>query len=99
MNNNKLTVIVTGATSGFGALTAQALARSGYYVYAGILPTEQASPSTYDQARLFAQDNEVDLEPVQLDITSDGSVILAVTGIIQARGSIEVLVHNAGKFP
>ena len=38
MNNAKV-IVVTGASSGFGALTARALARAGHIVYAGIRDT------------------------------------------------------------
>ena len=36
MNN---VVLITGASSGFGALTARALARAGHMVYAGMRQT------------------------------------------------------------
>lgn len=36
MNN---VVLITGASSGFGALTARALARAGHTVYAGMRQT------------------------------------------------------------
>lgn len=31
-------IVITGASSGFGALTARALARAGHTVYASMLP-------------------------------------------------------------
>jgi len=35
----KQVIVITGASSGFGALSARALARAGHTVYAGILET------------------------------------------------------------
>ena len=36
---SKQVIVITGASSGFGALTARALAKAGHTVYAGIRET------------------------------------------------------------
>lgn len=76
-------VLVTGASSGFGKLTASRLAERGYVVFG-----TSRKPSTGSSERF---------EMVQLDITSDDSVRECVSTVIQKAGRIDVLVNNAGQ--
>jgi NAD(P)-dependent dehydrogenase (short-subunit alcohol dehydrogenase family) len=89
-------IIVTGASSGFGRLTANALAKAGDTVYASMRETDgRNAPVVADVAR-FAKDNEADLRAIELDVGSQDSVDAAVAQIIANHGRIDVLVHNAG---
>ncbi|GAA1285745.1 short-chain dehydrogenase/reductase [Planotetraspora silvatica] len=95
MNSNKI-IIVTGASSGFGALTARALARAGHTVYAGIRETEgRNAPAVADLVQ-YAQDNGADLRPIELDVASQTSADHALAEIAQTHGRLDVVVHNAG---
>lgn len=76
------TVLISGASSGFGALTAMALADAGHTVYAGM-----RNAATRPEA---VRAREYGLHPVELDVTSDESV--AALSI----PDLDVLVHNAG---
>jgi NAD(P)-dependent dehydrogenase (short-subunit alcohol dehydrogenase family) len=91
-----LTVLVTGASSGFGALTARALARAGHTVHAGIRDTAgRNAPAVAELAR-YAAEHGVDLRAVELDVTSQESADAAVARTVGERGRLDVVVHNAG---
>jgi NAD(P)-dependent dehydrogenase (short-subunit alcohol dehydrogenase family) len=76
------TVLITGASSGFGALTARALRDAGHTVYAGMRNAGDRPEA--DEARAYG------LVPVDLDVTSDESVAAL------DLPDLDVLVHNAG---
>ncbi|CAM5606638.1 MULTISPECIES: SDR family oxidoreductase [Streptomyces] len=86
------TVLVTGASSGFGALTARALADAGHTVHAGIRQTTGRNAPAVADARAYAERHGVDLRPLELDVSSQDSVDAAVA----EAGRIDVVVHNAG---
>ncbi len=89
-------VLITGASSGFGAMTARALATAGHCVYAGILdPTGSGKAAVADAAR-FAGDWNVDLRTVALDVLQDTQVRAAIDRVIVEQGQIDVVIHNAG---
>jgi NAD(P)-dependent dehydrogenase (short-subunit alcohol dehydrogenase family) len=92
----KQVIVITGASSGFGALTARALARSGHTVYAGMRATTGRNASQVEQARAYSQEHGVDLRSVELDVQSDASVKAAVEQIVAECGRIDVVIHNAG---
>src|ERR1700722_8986628 len=89
-------VIVTGASSGFGRLSANAVARSGHTVYASMRETSGRNAPQAAELQMFAEDNGIDLRAIELDVQSQESVDRAVTKIISAHGHIDVVVHNAG---
>jgi NAD(P)-dependent dehydrogenase (short-subunit alcohol dehydrogenase family) len=93
---SKQVIVITGASSGFGALTARALAKAGHTVYAGIRGTEGRNASAVAEAAAFAKDNAVDLRSVELDVANDASVEAGIAKVIADEGRIDVLVHNAG---
>lgn len=90
------TIVITGASSGFGALTARALAKAGNTVYAGMRETQGRNAPRVKEALAFAGDHNVDLRPIEMDVNSDRSVKTAIDTVIAESGSIDVLVHNAG---
>jgi NAD(P)-dependent dehydrogenase (short-subunit alcohol dehydrogenase family) len=89
-------VIVTGASSGFGRLSANAVARSGHTVYASMRETSGRNAPQVAELQKFAKNNNIDLRAIELDVQSQESVDRAVTKIISAHGHIDVVVHNAG---
>ncbi|MFI6426454.1 SDR family oxidoreductase [Promicromonospora sp. NPDC050880] len=90
------TVVITGASSGFGALTARTLASAGHTVYAGMRETEGRNAPQVAAARTWAAEHDADLRPVELDVSSQESVDRAVERIEAEHGQVDVLVHNAG---
>jgi NAD(P)-dependent dehydrogenase (short-subunit alcohol dehydrogenase family) len=90
-----LTVLVTGSSSGFGALIVQTLARAGYHVFASMRDTAGRNAQAAQHFSTWAQQEGVNLEVVELDVTSDESVQHAVGHILTAAGHIDVVVNNA----
>lgn len=89
-------VVVTGASSGFGNLTARALARAGHVVYAGMRATaDRNAPRVAELADLSA-DEGIDIVGVEMDVQDQASVDAAVARIVAEQGRIDVVVHNAG---
>jgi len=57
----KYVILITGASSGFGALTARRLAQAGHTVYATMRETSGRNAKQVEAARKFAADKSVDL--------------------------------------
>lgn len=89
-------ILVTGASSGFGALTARALADAGHTVYASMRETTGRNARQVDDAAAYAHGHGVDLRTVELDVASEPSVEAAVARIVADAGRLDVIVHNAG---
>lgn len=89
-------VVVTGASSGFGRLSANAVAQSGHTVYASMRETSGRNAPQVAELQKFAKDNKVDLRAIELDVQSQESVDRAVAKIISTHGHIDVVIHNAG---
>lgn len=90
------TVVVTGTSSGFGALTVRALARAGHTVYAGIRDTAGRNAPVVAGLIKEAAADGLALHPVELDVTSQPSADAAVDRILDEQGRLDVIVHNAG---
>ena len=89
-------ILITGASSGFGALAARALARAGHTVYASMRATDGRNAPQVAEARKYAADRGVDLRTVELDVTTQASADAAVAKIVAADGRLDVVLHNAG---
>jgi NAD(P)-dependent dehydrogenase (short-subunit alcohol dehydrogenase family) len=84
-------VLISGASSGIGRLTALAFARAGHRVAAG---SRSAGPAA-DLARAAAGES-LPLRVVELDVTQPASVSRAVHETGDLFGPVDVLVNNAG---
>ncbi len=76
-------VLITGATSGMGKITAETLFQDGYIVYAG----------TRDKMANGSGDK---IKMLYLDVTKTDSINNAVDIVIKNEGKIDVLFNNAG---
>jgi len=92
----KNVIAVTGASSGFGALAARALARAGHTVYASMRETKGRNADQVKEVEKYAADHGVDLRVVELDVSSQKSCDTGIQEIISKSGSLDVVVHNAG---
>ncbi|WFU00899.1 SDR family oxidoreductase [Rhizobium sp. CB3171] len=93
---SKQVIVITGASSGFGALTARALAKAGHTVYASMRETEGRNAPRVAEVAAFAKENGMDLKAVELDVASDASVEAGIARVIEQEGRIDVIIHNAG---
>ena len=93
---SKKIILVTGASSGFGRLTAEALAKAGNTVYASMRDTAGRNAANVEAIAKFSKSNGVDLRTVELDVQSQDSVDKGVERVIADSGRIDVLMHNAG---
>jgi NAD(P)-dependent dehydrogenase (short-subunit alcohol dehydrogenase family) len=92
----KQVIVITGASSGFGALTARALADAGHTVYASMRETTGRNASQAAEAARYAVEHGVDLRTVEVDVMSSESVDGGIAKIIAGNGRLDVVVHNAG---
>jgi NADP-dependent 3-hydroxy acid dehydrogenase YdfG len=84
------TILITGASTGFGRDTAETLTREGHQVFA--LFRDIAGRNKSHANALRAKDIKV----VELDVTDNQSVENAVSNVLSQAGRIAVLVNNAG---
>lgn len=94
MSNN--IVVITGASSGFGALTARSLAAAGDIIYAGMRETAGRNAPQVQATVDYSREHGVDLRAIEMDVNSQESVDSAIEKVIADHGRIDVLIHNAG---
>jgi NAD(P)-dependent dehydrogenase (short-subunit alcohol dehydrogenase family) len=92
----KNVIVITGASSGFGALAARALAKAGHTVYASMRDTAGRNAPQVTAAKEFSSENNVDLRTIELDVMSEESINAAIQKIIADNGRLDVVIHNAG---
>ena len=92
----KYVVVVTGASSGFGRMAANALAQAGHTVYASMRDTKGRNAPEVQAVKQYAKEHGVDLRAVELDVSSQLSADQAISGIVRDNGRLDVIVHNAG---
>lgn len=85
MSTEKKVILLTGASSGIGYDTAEALARQGHKVYAAARRVELMDP--------LAKSGVV---PLKMDVTNEQSMQQAVQTILHNEHRIDVLINNAG---
>ena len=82
-------VLITGANSGFGLLTAAAFGRAGHTVHAGLRNPAKGA------ALKALSDEGLPVTPVSLDVADSDSVAAAARQA-SAAAPIDILVNNAG---
>ncbi len=91
MNEAGRTVVVTGASSGFGELAVTAFADRGWRVWAAMRDAEGRNAGK----RVALEAYSPRVSAIDLDVTSDASVEAAFARILN-EGPVDVLINNAG---
>jgi NAD(P)-dependent dehydrogenase (short-subunit alcohol dehydrogenase family) len=89
-------ILITGASSGFGLMTARALAQAGHTVYATMRETRGRNAPRVAEVAEWARAEGADLRTAELDVQSDASAEAAVAHIVADAGRLDAIVHNAG---
>ncbi len=89
-------ILVTGASSGFGKLTARTLARAGHRVFAGMRDPEGRNAQASADLVAETADCRGSINVVNLDVTDDASVDDVVALVEHQAGGLDVVVNNAG---
>lgn len=87
-------ILITGASSGFGRLGAEHYARLGAKVFASMrnMPRPEA-----EALRALADDEDLDITVIEIDVTSDEQVATGVAAVLaETGGTLDVLINNAG---
>ena len=84
------TILITGASSGFGRDTAETLHRAGHTVYASMRGVQGKNREAAEALR------KLGIKTVELDVSDDASVEAGVENVLAEAGKIDVLVNNAG---
>ena len=84
------TILITGASTGFGRDTAETLTHEGHRVFASFRDVAGRNKSHADALR------GKNINVVELDVTNNKSVESAVSNVLSQAGQIDVLVNNAG---
>ena len=96
MNDQQQVILVTGASSGIGKLSALSLAAAGHTVYASMRGVIAKNSAKARELRDWSFARGLDLRVVELDVLSQDSADAAVATIVAEQGRLDVVMHNAG---
>ena len=94
--DSKQVIFITGASTGFGRLFAETLARHGHTVFATMRDPQGKNAKNAAELLALASRESLSIFTLECDVTSDASVELAVRSVIAQSGRIEVAINNAG---
>jgi NAD(P)-dependent dehydrogenase (short-subunit alcohol dehydrogenase family) len=87
---NQRVAIITGTSSGFGALIAETLAKDGFRVFATMRDADGRNMGPKRKLESLG------ISVVEMDVTDQASVDAGAATILAATDRIDVLVNNAG---
>lgn len=90
------TVLITGASTGFGRDAAERLARRGHRVFATMRNTAGRNAEHRAALEQLAADEHLSLRVLELDVTRDDSISSAVDAALREAGHLDVVINNAG---
>lgn len=89
-------ILITGASSGFGLMSAKALVEAGHTVYASMRQLHGRNAALASELADWSAEHGQDLRTVELDVQDEESVAQAVQQVLAESGRLDVIVHNAG---
>ena len=92
MSEAKKTVVITGSSSGFGRKAVKDFADKGYQVFATMRSPEGKNAAVKIELEAYGDLIHV----VDMDVTSDESVKIAISSILAKAGKIDIFINNAG---
>lgn len=96
MSSPQAVVLITGASTGFGRLIAETLARKKYQVFATMRDVNGRNATAARELQELARRESLPLHSMELDVTDDVSVERAVSKVVLQCACLDVLVNNAG---
>jgi NAD(P)-dependent dehydrogenase (short-subunit alcohol dehydrogenase family) len=93
---NKQIILVTGAGTGIGKLSARSLAEAGHIVYASMRDIAGRNAPRAAELRALAAARGLELHPLELDVLSQDSADAAAATIVREQGQLDVVMQNAG---
>jgi NAD(P)-dependent dehydrogenase (short-subunit alcohol dehydrogenase family) len=89
-------ILITGTNSGFGRLSAIALARKGHTVFATMRDIAGRNRPAAEELQRLAQTEGLKLHVLEMEVTKDASVESAVKEVLGKVEALDVVVNNAG---
>ena len=86
-------ILITGCSSGFGFMAAKHFSKKGHHVYATMRNVNGKNAHKASELKEYANANNLNIDVVEIDVTSDESVSKAMSKI----GNVDVLINNAGR--
>jgi len=86
-------ILITGCSTGFGYNAAKYLAEKGHHIYATMRNINGKNTNKAKELRDFARANNLKIDVLEIDVTSDKSVKAAASQI----PPIDILINNAGR--
>ena len=96
--SSKQVVLITGASTGFGRLFTETLARKGHTVFATMRDPGGRNAKNAAEIRALAEKDSLPVHVLEMDVTKDASVEKAVDAAIAKSGRIDVAINNAGYY-
>ena len=92
----KQVILVTGASTGFGRLFTETLARNGHTVFATMRDPKGKNAKNAAEIEALAKQESLPIHVLDLDVTKDDSVDKAVRAVVDKAGRLDVVINNAG---
>jgi NADP-dependent 3-hydroxy acid dehydrogenase YdfG len=87
-------VLITGASTGFGRLFTETLARKGYTVFATMRDPGGKNAKNAAEIEALAKKESLAIHILDLDVTKDDSVNKAVRAAVDKAGRLDVVITN-----
>ena len=88
---NRMTILITGCSSGIGLAAALAFARQGFQVIATMRNLDKSNT-----LKTCMHEENLDIDIRQLDVTDEASIQLLIHKILEKYKKIDILLNNAG---